>query len=393
VASILGGFLLFAVVLAPGLPIFSNDVFSYVAHGELVDTKHVSPYEVRMEDHRDLAISRYAPRLRLGSVYGPLSLRVFQGLHVTGASPVANLMIFKTAWIALLLVALLLVYRTLLGLGRDPATARGLLLLFAWNPLVLIEGVLNAHVDVLILVLLSIGTFLVVRRPTVLGLAVMGAAAAVKITFLFLAPVLLVWAWRSAADEGDARPRAGALRGLQLVALGAALNLVWLLPDWTGGSPLTALSELGGAASNSLTFALRRGLFALGARFEQLPTIMAAVFALLVVSRSWELRTVPDFLSRVSRDVMLALLFFFAVVYPWYVLAAFPRVIVGGERRHLAALLTLSGCFMLAAYGQRMAFVLPKVESKLVGFGLGVLPAAVVYLLGTDRLRRIIRRN
>ena len=62
-------------------------------------------------------------------------------------------------------------------------------------------------------------------------------------------------------------------------------------------------------------------------------------------------------------------------------------------RRHLAALLTLSGCFMLAAYGQRMAFVLPKVESKLVGFGLGVLPAAVVYLLGTDRLRRIIRRT
>jgi hypothetical protein len=392
VAAILGFFLLFAAVLAPGLPIFSNDVFSYIAHGELVDTRHVSPYEVRMEDHRDLAVSRWAPRLRLGSVYGPLALRVFQALHVTGASPLVNLMIFKAFAIAALFVALVVVHRTLVGLGREPREARALLLLFAWNPLVLLDGVLNAHVDVIIVLLLAIGTILVARKWTVLGLAVIGTSAAVKITFLFLAPVLVAWAWRSAAAEGNSRPLAGAARVLQLLGLGAALHFGWFFPDWFGGSPLGALSELGGYAANSLTLAVKQALLALGLRVEHFATIVAAVFAVVLLHRSWEMRSVGQFLARASRDVMLALLFFLPVLYPWYALAAFPLVIAAGARRHVAALVTLSCCFLLTSYGARMASVMaPRAESKLLQYGLAVLPAELVFLFGTRRIPGLVR--
>jgi alpha-1,6-mannosyltransferase len=387
VGAVLGGYLLFAAVLAPGLPIFSHDVFSYIAHGELVDTKHVSPYEVRMEDHRDLAVSRWAPRMRLGSVYGPLALRVFQALHVTGASALANLMIFRTFAIAALFVALVLAYRTLVGLGRDPREARALLLLFAWNPLVLLDGVLNAHVDVLIVVLLAAGVLLVVRQRTVVGLAVIATSAAVKITFLYLAPVLVAWAFRSAAAEGDARPRAGAFRVLQLVALGAGLHLCWLLPDWIGGGPWTALSELRGYAANSLAFVMKQGLLALGLRVESLPEVAIAAFALVVGYRAWELHTLGALLARLSRDVMISLLFFLPVVYPWYALAAFPLVVPAGSRRDVAALVTLSAGVLLAFYGERMFVVLAAADTKLVKFALGVLPAACVFLFASRAAR------
>jgi hypothetical protein len=378
--TILLVFLLFAVVLVPSLPTFSADVFSYVAHGELVDTRGLSPYEVRMEDHRDLEMARYATRMRLGSVYGPLALRTFQALHVTSLGPFANLMVLKIFFLLLLVASLDLVFRTAQALGCPPMEARARLLLLAWNPLVLLEGVLDAHVDVLILFLVALGTFLVVRGRTAAGLAVLTASAAVKIVFLFLVPLVLVYAFHSARPAGRS---AGVRRAALVLVAGAALNLVWYLPDWVGGGPLTALAELRNYASGSVTFILRRVLRVFGVRGTTLPLFTSGIFAAIVLFRIWRVRDLPGFLARLSRDVLLWLLVFVSVTHPWYALPLFPAVLAAGVRRHVAALLLFSLSSLFAFYGLRMVTGMFTEAAKFVDFFGGVLPPALVLLFGT----------
>lgn len=386
--AILLVFLAYSAVLVPSLPLFSVDVFAYVAHGELVDVKGVSPYEVRMEDHRDLVAARYAPRMRLGSVYGPLALRVFQALHFEGLGPFANLLVFKIFSVLVLLASFELVFRTGTALGREASKARAALLLVAWNPLVLLDGVMNAHVDVIILGLFALGTFLVVRGATVVGLAVLASTAAVKIVFLFVVPVILVHAFASAD-----RRRSGVLRVAGVVALGAALNLVWYLPDWLHGSPLEALSELRNYAASSATFVVRRLIRGFGFHVPLLPVIVSGVFAAVVILGIWRVRDLPRFLRRISRDGLLWLLVFTSVTQPWYALPLFPLALAGGARRHVAALLVFSACAPLSSYGMRLAEGMFTDTAKFVNFFVGVLPAAIVFLAGSraDRALRLDR--
>jgi len=383
--SILLAFVAFAVVLTPSLPILAGDAFAYIAHGELVDVRGVNPYQVRMEDHRDLAAARYASHLRLGSVYGPLALRTFQALHVTTWGPFANLMILKLFFVVVLVASCELLYRTGLTLGWDESRARATLLLLAWNPLVLLDGIQNAHLDVMILGLLALGTFLTARGRTVVGLAVLATTAAVKIVFLFLAPAILFYAFASARAAGW---RSGLMRAAQVAVLGTTLNLVWQLPDWTQGSPLVALSELRGYSSASLTFVLRGAFRGIGVSVPQLTIVVAGLFAGVLLWGIRRVRDLPSFLRRVSRDGLSWLLIFTAVTHPWYALPLFVPVLAAGVRRHVAALVVFSACATLSFYGMRLAMGMFTDAAKYVNFLVGVLPATIVFL-GGDRIRGI----
>jgi hypothetical protein len=200
----------------------------------------------------------------------------------------------------------------------------------------------------------------------------------VKIVFLFLVPVVLVYAFASAVLEP--RPRSGLRRVAQVAALGAALNLMWYLPDWTHGGPLGTLSELRDYTAASATFVLRRALRAFGVPTPALAVLVSCAFAGFVLFRIWRVRDLSLFLRRVSRDALSWLLIFAPVVYPWYALPMFPPVLTAGVRSHVAALLVFSACSMLTFYDFRLAT--GTHGSKYVNFLIGVLPALLVFLYG-----------
>lgn len=185
----------FRLVAVAGPPLLSDDVYRYVwdgrvqAHG-FHPYAH-SPLDPRLEDLRDEHWSQIN-HAELKTIYPPAAQLFFLVLGFAGAGPVG----FKLAFgvldfgVVLALVALL---RAL-----DQPVHR--VVLYAWNPLAVLETAGSAHVEPLgVLLAVVAAAWIIDRRPTLSTLA-LGAAIQVKILPVLLVPGFLRRAgWRQAA--------------------------------------------------------------------------------------------------------------------------------------------------------------------------------------------------
>jgi alpha-1,6-mannosyltransferase len=179
------------MLLAP--PMFSRDVYSYLAQGLMIDA--------------GMDVYRYGPAVLGGLVadqvpaiwqhtpspYGPVFLIVARA--VTGVvdshliAGVLAMRLVAVAGLALLAAAVPVLAR---ATGIDPAAA---LRLSALNPLVLIHLVGGAHNDALMVGLLAAGLAAAVRHRPLAATVLVAAAALVKApAALGLAAVAAIWA-------------------------------------------------------------------------------------------------------------------------------------------------------------------------------------------------------
>ena len=79
-----------------------------------------------------------------------------------------------------------------------PRSAPAALLIWLWNPVMLISSALGAHNDGLMLVLLLAMLYAVQQRRWLAGLLLLGLAAHIKLTALLFAPALVIWLIRRA---------------------------------------------------------------------------------------------------------------------------------------------------------------------------------------------------
>jgi alpha-1,6-mannosyltransferase len=222
---VLGFGLLFRVLMLPTPVYLSSDVYRYLWDGR-VQLAGVNPYRhppatPALADLRDDDIHPQINRPWAPTVYPPGA----QWLFALAAATAPNSLV---GWRLLLLgldaLAMVLLLRLLRRFGV-PDTA---VLVYAWSPLVVFEGVQAGHVDVAViaLVLLALGWRQAgssVRAGIVLGLATL-----VK---LYPAVLLLAW-WR----RGDLRfpAAAGATIALGYAPYAAALGLgaLGFLPEY-----------------------------------------------------------------------------------------------------------------------------------------------------------------
>jgi hypothetical protein len=108
-----------------------------------------------------------------------------------------------------------------------PQQVPGALLMWLWNPLLLVTSAIGAHNDMLMLLALLAMLLLFQRRRWVGGLLALVLAAHVKLTALLLLPVLAVWLVQ----------RCGWWRAIRssVSALVVAIPLSWLLYAPLGG--------------------------------------------------------------------------------------------------------------------------------------------------------------
>ncbi|WP_128378290.1 polyprenol phosphomannose-dependent alpha 1,6 mannosyltransferase MptB [Streptomyces cavernae] len=164
------------LLLAP--PLFSRDVYSYLAQGAMVDA------QVDVYTHGPAVLGgpladEVAPVWQnTAAPYGPVFLSVASALsHVTSAELPAGLIgmrLVALAGVALMAAALLRLAR---HSSVDPAAA---LWLGALNPLVLLHLVAGAHNDALMLGLLGAGLVAARGRRPLLGAVLVTLAALVK---------------------------------------------------------------------------------------------------------------------------------------------------------------------------------------------------------------------
>ncbi len=210
------------LLLAP--PLFSRDVYTYAAQGEMM-SHHINPYSYGPEVLGSTPFNALADSTWSGteSPYGPTFLAVDGVLdqasgHVFPVDLIL-LRLLEVGGIALIVAATPTLAR---ALKRDPAHA---VILGAGSPLVLLSLVGGAHNDALMLGLLMAGLAVATRVGTVPGVILCALAAGVK-SPAALGVVFLGWVW--AGPAAPWRRRVGHTLGAGLIAL-ATMECVSLL--------------------------------------------------------------------------------------------------------------------------------------------------------------------
>ena len=206
--------LAFRVPLALAPVSAHNDMVRYLWDGR-VQRFGYNPYQVTPDDpsvaHTHTEQTRQMPSLRARTPYPP-GAQLFFRLVVTIRESVRAM---KLALVACDILTIVVLWQWLVALGRSP----WLTLVYAWNPLVIIEVAHGGHIDALGALWIAASAYCLARRRTALASAALVLAIATKLLPVVLAP--LYWRrirWRD---------------GL----LGVAVLVVLYLPFAYGGAP------------------------------------------------------------------------------------------------------------------------------------------------------------
>lgn len=278
------------LLLLPSEPRLSEDLYRYLWDGRLV-AEGVNPFP---HAPADPALARYHDALlgRLNhadvpTIYPPMAQFLFGAAARLAAEP--------WAWKATLLALEALLLLGLASLLRARGQPRERLLLYFWNPLVIVESFGSGHVDLAAAAFLVFALALHEReRPRLSGLAF---AAAVLVKYM---PLLLVPALLRRRAYGTLAVAALAAGALFLPFLGAGPAL------WTGLATYLRHWEFNGSL-----YAIARPLFESG---EPPRLLLAALVAAAAPIVAWRART----LSGAALCLLAAWILASPTVYPWY---------------------------------------------------------------------------
>ena len=382
-------------------PMFSNDVWSYVADG-MVMARHASPYQVTPAALSGPIVHAVSARwLYTPSPYGPLPL--WWGGVVAGgtSSPWLQLYAFRLLAVASLVLLAVAVGQIARMVGVDPGTATWIAVA---SPFTVANGLVSAHLDLPVAALSAAALALALRKNVLVAAVLVGLAASIKFPALVVAlPVALAGA-REGVSSLSAR-----LARLAVITLIAA-GVVWLLGVWsdlglgwvhgmsaplssrTPLAPATDLLRLTGRLSGSSVMWLGRYLG---------PAALLALGAwMLCSSRSWT----PSRLVGCAALVTCLEVVLSPVVHQWYFFWCLPFLVCLGLRprwnRAVVALtvvlglltvddlslhLPFAGTFLWTALLVPLAAVLPVPDMQ-------ALVPRVRDLVPTRRRQRAIQR-
>lgn len=228
------------LALLPALP--SDDIFSYILYGRISALHHANPLVATPASfpHDPFLTLVYWQNTR--SVYGPVWLLLSSGVALLAQALGGGLAVYVALFKLLgLLTHLANVALIWLILGRlAPRRRLAGTLLYAWNPLCLLEFCASAHNDALMLFFLLLGVYAIVRKQEALGLLAIGLSIATKIVPIALLPFYLLYIARRLRAE-RASWRAVALGLGWRVGLVALAALVVIAPYWAGPRTFGAL--------------------------------------------------------------------------------------------------------------------------------------------------------
>ncbi|WP_215543801.1 polyprenol phosphomannose-dependent alpha 1,6 mannosyltransferase MptB [Amycolatopsis sp. CA-230715] len=392
-------------------PLFSRDVYAYLAQSEIVH-RGMDPYTLGPADALgvgDPLTANVSNMWRETSApYGPLYLRLggwlagLSGNHIVVGVLLQRLL--ALAGVALIVWALPRLARRF---GVQPSTA---LWLGAANPLVLFHLVAGAHNDALALGLMMAGLELGLRRLPVrikgddppplakgellfiaLGVAVLTLGAMVKVNAVFALPFFTVMVARRWHGRLRDLVRAGLPMALVFavvtvaVCLGSGLGFGWIArlstPGmvWSWISPITELSNVGGVLGIAL---------GLGNQTNSLVSVMtlvgyalAAAITLKFLWDSFNWRYRPIIGLGVSLGAASVL---HVAMQPWYLLwAVIPLAAAAGTSRFRIAATVISVI---------LPFLTPPTGSTFAGrpfvLAFAYLSAGVVVAIALVIVRR-----
>ncbi|HVL69113.1 MAG TPA: hypothetical protein VM364_17785 [Vicinamibacterales bacterium] len=349
--TLLGLTLLLAspVVVFAGL--FSDDVYLYNLYGRTIVVHGANPLVAAPAAFPHDPHLAWVHWKELASSYGPLWLMVSAPLSaVAGDSLSGVIVVYRLAALALHLcvaAALWMVLRQ-----SRPSFAAAGTLFYAWNPLVLVEVVGNAHNDVLVALFAVLVVAAASRRAWATTAFLTGCALMVKpFAVLLVPPVAMRMA---AATPPAARMRTFAGAAAVSLATMAALSL----PLWAGAQLLVNIrsNPAAHAYTNTLWESLAElvaplfGATAAAVRYPYLDAVRLALFAaavIWVVSRRWA----PRRPAHAAFALWVAFTLCVGWLWPWYFVPAIALAAAAGRLPlAIAAAMTAGGLLFWAIW-------------------------------------------
>lgn len=214
------------ILLSP--PLFTRDVYSYLAQGALA-ASGLDPYEVGPAELPPGPVADNVHYLwqTTPAPYGPAFILIAKITSwLTADHAIFGVIVMRLVLLAGLGMLVFALPRLADELGGQRTVA---LWLMVANPMTIIHLVGGPHNDLLMIGLLAAGTLLVLQRKHVAGIALVTVAMAVKVSVVVALP-FLVWIWAARLPGG---------RRAQLLKAGAAALAVF-------GAVFTGLTLLAG---------------------------------------------------------------------------------------------------------------------------------------------------
>ncbi len=327
--------LLWAAPLLVAPPMFSRDVYSYLAQSAMVN-RGLDPYVLGPADALgvDHPLVRGIPTIwrHTPAPYGPLFLTLGRPIDwIAGDDVVLGTLLHRSVAVAGLVMIVWALPRLARRVGASPVFA---LWLGVGNPLVLFHLVSGAHNEALMIGLMLVGLELALRRPAMGpalfgGTALIAAAAQVKVPAVLALGFVVVWCARHRGgrlrDLGWATATIGgvALATTVTIGLGTGLGFGWIgalgtpnvVRSWM--SVATELGLLGGVIGSVL--GLGDHITSVLALTRDIGLVMAGGVCLLLLWRCWRGRVEP--LAALGA-ALGAVVLLGPVVHPWYLLWA-----------------------------------------------------------------------
>jgi hypothetical protein len=244
--------LLFGVTLIWLYPVTATDLFQYVMRARVRVVYHANPMTVT-PDHfpADPLLPFVGEWKRSLSPYGPAWELLAESVAMLGfTSAVPGALAYKVVGLLAYLVCIAALFRGSKGDARA-------VLFFAWNPLVLLEGLGNGHNDLVMLSWLVLALVFWRRRGNWLVASIaLSLAVLTKASAAIMAPLLVVAVLRA---QSNWRRRGLALLGMATV--GIAIALLAYLPFWPPWESVAGvLDEMSQRYTYTVAATLRLGL-------------------------------------------------------------------------------------------------------------------------------------
>jgi hypothetical protein len=309
--------------------VISRDVYSYIAHGQIVSLHGENPYVATPAD-----FPSFLTRMLVGpkwvdtpSVYGPMFSHL-AGV-ITRLSSRLNTLVdaFRLIAIAASLATTLVIGATVRR--ARPERASFAIAVFGLNPVILFQSAASGHNDLLVALSIAVGAWLVLRDRMLAAVAVLTLGALVKATGFLPLLLLVVWAaWRRRPAE---RVRALVTHG----GLAVAITAVVAAPFFQLHDPTLGMLELAGhegwlapsrffgrildAVSGDVFGAVARASFAVA-------MVVVAIWLVRATARGASTSEPPEELLAGWGWALLALALLGPVLLPWYLAWSLPLV-------------------------------------------------------------------
>ncbi|MGA2295204.1 MAG: polyprenol phosphomannose-dependent alpha 1,6 mannosyltransferase MptB [Acidimicrobiales bacterium] len=380
--------LLWAAPMIVAPPLFSRDVFSYAAQGEMTHL-HLSPYFLGPFSLGSTSYVNPVDPLwgNTPAPYGPFFLWM-DGLidRFTRPDLLATVMGLRLLEVAAVIMIGFGVAMLARGLGRDPGEA---FVLSALNPLVLLTLIGGAHNDAIMAAFLVVGIALAVRRHPIWGLLFISCATAIKAPAA-LGLAFVAWNWLG--PRVAIRKR---IKPILITSLVAAITLgFWTLLAGFGFGWVENLLSNGtvrswAAPATGVGMALSNTLHAVGLHSISLASVLSVTrfigLMIAVAFTLWLLWRSED--RGWVRSLGLALILFVElgpVVQPWYLAWGLILLAASYEGREHFWLLALSitGPFIGLPGGRQLLSGLAHSNPLLIAVALAIVGGLLLIPMG-----------